>query len=857
MPITKVAAVSTRKKKKKDVEKLTSVDYKKEDKKKEDVTSTSQPQINGKSERKKTTGSLQSFFTFLPPKNELKEENTDKDIKLDNNIIKKEIQNEGIKLEDNSKDEIKNENIILTITNNNENNNSIINNDNDNDNPINKDNNPNNDNNNNNNNDNNNNNNMTFFQFDISEIIKGNEENERMELDNDNAPPGFEYVRGKSKLDKFREACREEDERRLKQIQDENKQTKEENKQNEPESPSQKKKIKTEKLLERMMSSPAAVTQPKKPVVVVVVPPTKRPTHSDPTAVPEMPPETKRAKTENSDTCLWVDKYKPRTLKEVVYCSRAVVDRLLKWLEAWKTTGKPPASDSARAVLISGPPGIGKTTTALLACEQVGMKPIELNASDARSRASIKELLDEALGNTSIAAFCQTGEGKRAAAGESGRSVIVMDEVDGMSSGDRGGVTELIAVVKKTRVPVICICNDRSSTKIRSLAAHCVDLRFQKPLPEQVCTRLVRISNQEHAGLTMNEGRRIAAIANCDIRQAIHLLYLTVLSTRVNEGVTQSSSSSPLSITAALDKGNGNGFAKDMDMNPFDVVPKIFAYPRSTLDQKVRYYFSDYGMVPMLVQENYLSTKPALCGVVKVAGRPATHMDLVARAADAISLADVLDGAIRRTGRWDMLTEHACLSTVYPAYQVQTAAPAFSSAGQDGLRLRFPAWLGKNSTHAKNARVLRDVQTHINGCVSAISGSSVARSELVGSGYLDVLARKVVEPLAGVLGAEERGEAVTQVVSFMERYGLDRADWESICDLSFGGREEDISGPTKTAFTKKLNAACEEISVVKGKKGAGKGVLDRLNEEGVAGDAVDDDNDNLENDFKNEIKMDF
>lgn len=49
-----------------------------------------------------------------------------------------------------------------------------------------------------------------------------------------------------------------------------------------------------------------------------------------------------------------------------------------------------------------------------------------------------------------------------------GRTLVVMDEVDGMGAGDRGGNQELIALIKKTRVPVICICNDRQ--KARSAA---------------------------------------------------------------------------------------------------------------------------------------------------------------------------------------------------------------------------------------------------------------------------------------------------------------------------------------------------------------------------------------------------
>mgnify|MGYP001797017826 FL=1 len=62
-----------------------------------------------------------------------------------------------------------------------------------------------------------------------------------------------------------------------------------------------------------------------------------------------------------------------------------------------------------------------------------------------------------------------------------------MDEVDGMAGNeDRGGMQELIQLIKSSHIPIICICNDRQSQKIRSLANHCFDLRFQRPRVEQI-----------------------------------------------------------------------------------------------------------------------------------------------------------------------------------------------------------------------------------------------------------------------------------------------------------------------------------------------------------------------------------
>ena len=93
---------------------------------------------------------------------------------------------------------------------------------------------------------------------------------------------------------------------------------------------------------------------------------------------------------------LWTDRYAPQTLKEICG-NKGQIEKLQGWLGSWdaslKSGFKKPGKEGMnvfRAVMITGPPGIGKTTSAHLCAKLAGFTPIELNASDARSKKLVE-----------------------------------------------------------------------------------------------------------------------------------------------------------------------------------------------------------------------------------------------------------------------------------------------------------------------------------------------------------------------------------------------------------------------------------------------------------------------------------
>jgi SpoVK/Ycf46/Vps4 family AAA+-type ATPase len=128
------------------------------------------------------------------------------------------------------------------------------------------------------------------------------------------------------------------------------------------------------------------------------------------------------------------------------------------------------------AIILSGNPGCGKTATANVLSKENGFEVLSFNASNQRSKSAIHENITRIYENLSL---YQLSSGKY--------PLIIMDEVDGMSTGDKGGVTALTKIInpfkgnrsirrinkenleKRWLVPIICIANNYNCKKINEL----------------------------------------------------------------------------------------------------------------------------------------------------------------------------------------------------------------------------------------------------------------------------------------------------------------------------------------------------------------------------------------------------
>ena len=515
------------------------------------------------------------------------------------------------------------------------------------------------------------------------------------------------------------------------------------------------------------------------------------------------PPKPKGPRVEDR---LWVDKYAPDSLGTVCG-NKGLVEKLQTWLRNWrknaKTGFKKGGADgigTMRAAMLHGPPGIGKTTAAHLVAKLEGYDVVETNASDTRSKKLMEQTLKGVLDTTSLLGYF-AGDGKRVDEGKR-NLVLIMDEVDGMSAGDRGGVGALAAVAKKTNVPMILICNERRQPKMKPFDFAVADFAFRRPTTDQIQSRIATIAYREGLNLPTNVMQAIIEGGNADIRQIINMVSTIKIDNK--------------DIDYADGRAMGKAWEKHVILKPWDIVTKIMrpqmfaASSSATLNEKTELYFNDHEFSYLMLQENYLKGTPSLLGDLGGRKRNLKFLELAEKASSSISDGDLVDRMIHGSQQqWSLMPLHAIFSFVKPASYVY---------GNFNHQVGFAAWLGQNSKTGKLSRYIKEIQGHMRLRTSA------DRNE-IRQQYLPALWDQTVGKMINT-----GKEAVPEIIDFMDSYYLTKEDYDAIMELGVGpmNMEEDkdkqnkndpgvkkIDTQTKAAFTRMYNAQNHPMPFVK------------------------------------------
>jgi len=300
----------------------------------------------------------------------------------------------------------------------------------------------------------------------------------------------------------------------------------------------------------------------------------------------------------------WTEKYRPGKFFDV-RGQDLVIGKIKEFL---KKFGK-----GKKAIILHGPPGTGKTALAYVAANETDSETFELNASDLRNKEKLREILKPATEQKSL-----TKKSK----------IILVDEVDGISGVDRGGLTELVRLIESSYYPLIITANDIWNRKFSELRRKTELIQLKEIDYRTIRDVMISILRRERKFIDNDTLTNIAIKARGDLRAAINDLQ-TAASLPDPSEILISERNKEIDIFSALRiifKGK-----------PSNALLRIFDSVNKPIDE-----------ILLWVEENI----------------PAEYSgEELAKAYDALSKVDIFKGRIYRQQYWRFLVyENAFLS---------------------------------------------------------------------------------------------------------------------------------------------------------------------------------------------------
>ena len=350
---------------------------------------------------------------------------------------------------------------------------------------------------------------------------------------------------------------------------------------------------------------------------------------------------------------------------------------------------------------IYGNPGSGKTEFVNSVLKTLGYDAITYDAGDIRNKSIIETIAKHNMSNQNIMSMFEKKVKK---------IVIVMDEIDGMNNGDKGGITHLIRLIrpKKTKKqkteessvnPIVCIGNYHTDKKIKELIKVCHTFELKTPTASQMNEIVTKLMPSLDEELVQN----IIEFTQGDLRKVttIYNIY------KQDESIPASTS---MSATASS-KTNGSILntsiikmifePKTYNENNKQITKKLFDFNYSFHEHNTLLNETDRTTVGLLWHENVIDmmskykNEDSICFYKKVL--------------DNICFADYVDRITFQKQIWQFNEMSSLIKTFYNNKLYHEYEPFKKKYKCNLTDIRFTKVLTKYSTEYNNSLFIQNL----------------------------------------------------------------------------------------------------------------------------------------------------
>ena len=378
-------------------------------------------------------------------------------------------------------------------------------------------------------------------------------------------------------------------------------------------------------------------------------------------------------------TELWVNKYKPNSLSQIIG-NKTQIDELKSWL----------LSSNNNGIIISGNQGLGKTLTIKLLLQEFNYIVRIINPNEIKDHRTLDDFNDYYNFINSIYSKINFNDNKNK------KIALIFDETENITlTSEKKYIMDIYKYNNKIKAfPLIFISNNQHSKLLNDLKKNCNEIIFTVPTDNEIKIIINNILDNEKLKFENEKSiDKLIELSQYDIRRLINLLQ--ELSFNYKNYITENNMNEFIEKTRE----------KNIDIGLFHSTEKIL---NNYLDYEtiIRLYETEKVLLPLMIHENYIKKM-----LFKSNNNLLDNIQKIVRISDSISRGDNIETSIYTDQNWYLQNIHGFYTCLNTSYWINKDNTDYNIDSSD---IKFSSDLNKTSLKNINRKNILNLSKIIN-----------------------------------------------------------------------------------------------------------------------------------------------